>query len=217
MLSKLGGMPLAKSGLLNRAPILITSFRPWKAHQVSNSSDDLLAALHHQLVPQSIWLRQVPVSFQMAPILVTNEIYRLRPRLVICCGMAEGRSRLALEAQAKWRPKQRAKQQDNAQSNDSPKTLTTSLNLSSLLTNTRLSEISYDAGDYVCNHLYYNTLEFIKKTSLNTTVLFIHIPVLSSKNKKIIMTDFLHIYSKLSTVTSGSALFQVHAQVEKTA
>lgn len=36
--------------------------------------------------------------------------------------------------------------------------------------------ISTNAGDYLCNYLYYYGLKFIKENNLNTKMLFIHLP-----------------------------------------
>ncbi|MGB7086825.1 MAG: peptidase C15 [Phormidesmis sp.] len=173
---------------MKTAPILITSFQPWRAHQPTNSSDELIAELYRQrqLSDDVVWLRQVPVSFQMAPIQVISEIYRVRPRLVICCGMAESRACLSLEQQAKG-PHQ---------------VLTTAINLPDLLVGTSLTEISDDAGSYVCNHLYYSVLEFIDRATIDTVSLFIHVPILRSGNRRAIIRDFLHIYSMLATRTN---------------
>lgn len=169
---------------MKNGPILITSFCPWRVHQRSNSSDDLIAALYERgrLPADAIWLRQVPVSFALAPIYVTNEIARLRPRLVICCGMAEKRPYLSIERQAKA-PLQ---------------TLQTPANVSALLAGTLLSDISDDAGSYVCNHLYYSVLKFINDARWETVSLFIHVPVLSCENKGLVLNDFVHIVSKLA-------------------
>ena len=131
-----------------QVPLLLTSFQPWRAHQHSNSSDDLLLALHQQgrLPASSRWLRNVPVSFELAPIRVISEVYYWRPRVVICCGMAENRAHLSLEQLA-------VKKSD---------TLSTDIDLQPLLQRTQLSEVSYDAGRYVCNHLYYHVLQAAK-------------------------------------------------------
>ena len=168
---------------MKTGPLLITSFQPWRAHQRSNSSDDLIANLHRQkrLPAGAIWLRQVPVSFQLAPLRVISEIYRLRPRTVICCGMAEGRACLSLERQAKGE-----------------RVLQTSVDLSALLVGTTLSEVSDDAGWYVCNHLYYSVLAFIEQLNLETQGLFVHIPTLSPPSKALILDDFVHIATRLS-------------------
>lgn len=169
---------------MKNGPVLITSFRPWRVHQCSNSSDDLVAELYEsgRLPADAVWLRQVPVSFALAPVRVINEIGRLRPRVVICCGMAEERPHLSIERQARG-PLQ---------------TLQTSVNASALLAGTLLSEVSSDAGSYVCNHLYYSVLKFIEEASWETVGVFIHIPVLSRQNKKLIINDFIRIVSKLA-------------------
>lgn len=169
---------------MKHGPVLITSFRPWRVHQRSNSSDDLIAELYEsgRLPADAVWLRQVPVSFALAPMRVINEIGRLRPRLVICCGMAEKRPHLSIERQAKA-PLQ---------------TLQTPVNVSALLAGTLLSDVSDDAGSYVCNHLYYRVLKFINDARWQTVGIFIHVPVLSRENKRLILNDFIHIASKLA-------------------
>lgn len=163
--------------------ILITSFVPWLAHQTSNSSDDLVAALCEQgkLTPGSIWLRHVPVCFDQAPAMVIQGLRRLRPRVIICCGMAESRTRLSIEQQAVCKEQ----------------ILQTSVNVNNLLVGTTQSEISYDAGDYVCNHLYYQVLAAIDRYEIDTTAIFVHVPVLTDRNRAEIMNDFLRILTAL--------------------
>jgi pyroglutamyl-peptidase len=167
-----------------KGPLLITSFRPWRAHQHVNSSDQLIGELiaQNRLPAETIWIDQVPVSFQLAPMRVICEIYRLRPRAVICCGMAENRPHLSLEQQAKG-----------------PEgSLHTSLALADLLSGTALCEISRDAGSYVCNHLYYRVLDFIDSANLEIASLFVHIPKLTRENTALIANDFVSIASQLN-------------------
>ncbi|MGB3788276.1 MAG: peptidase C15 [Phormidesmis sp.] len=168
--------------------VLITSFVPWLAHQTSNSSDDLIAALQDRgrLPAGSVWLRHVPVCFDLAPTLVIDELQRLRPRAVICCGMAENRTRLSIEKQA---VEQRAA--------GAERTLQTSVDVQSLLKETTHSEVSYDAGRYVCNHLYYRVLAAIRGSSLNTVAIFVHVPVLNDQNMPAMLSDFLKVFSAL--------------------
>jgi len=162
-----------------QAPIIITSFQPWRAHQPSNSSDDLIAELqaHKKLPDNSIWIRNVPVSFELAPIRVISQIYQHRPRAIICCGMAENRPHLSIE--------QRATKAESQ--------MHTSVDLQHLLQKTLLSEISYDAGNYVCNELYYSVLENIQKYHLPTVAIFAHIPRLQDERKRLILNDFSEI------------------------
>ena len=37
-------------------------------------------------------------------------------------------------------------------------------------------EISEDAGNFLCNNLYYNGLKYIKEKNINCKMIFIHIP-----------------------------------------
>jgi pyroglutamyl-peptidase len=182
---------------MRNGPILITSFQPWRAHQRSNSSHDLLAELYacDRLPTHSVWLPQVPVSFAMAPMYVITEIARLRPRLVICCGMAENRPGLSVERQAK---KSIHPADTACVSKTSPITLQTSVKVSDLLAGTLLSDVSEDAGSYVCNHLYYNVLRFVGQVNWPTKVIFIHVPCLNLANRRLILDDFVTIVTKLS-------------------
>ena len=174
------------------SPILITSFQPWRAHQASNSSDDLILALHAdgQLPHNSIWIRNVPVSFELAPIRVISALCQYRPRAIICCGMTENRPHLSIEQQAKH----------------AEKTLYTSIDLQRLLKHTQLSEISYDAGSYVCNALYYSVLESIQAHNLPTAAIFAHIPILRGACKRLVQDDFLSITQQLASITQMGAL-----------
>ncbi|PZO50429.1 MAG: hypothetical protein DCF15_15850 [Phormidesmis priestleyi] len=203
---------------MTKGPILITSFQPWRAHQRSNSSDDLMADLwmSDRLPTDTIWRRQVAVSFDLAPIQVISEIYQKRPRVVICCGMAENRAVLSLEAQAKVQAQVQAKSQAQVQAKSQAKSQTeqlapghchrlkTAINLLDLLTGTYLSEVSQDAGRYVCNHLYYRVLRFVNNQNFSpdfkTVALFVHVPVLTPENKRLILHDFCAIAARLADI-----------------
>ena len=184
-----------------RGPLLITSFRPWRSHQPSNSSQDLIAAIKSagQLPNHTVWLPQVPVNFELAPIRVINAMYRFRPRAIVCCGMAENRPYLSLEQQAK-RPLA-----TYLSTTYSPEALQTSFDLTNLLADTQLCEISYDAGSYVCNALYYRVLEAIHQQAVPVPCLFVHVPVLKAQpqflnrdtTSALIQADMLSVLNKI--------------------
>ncbi|MEL6469569.1 MAG: peptidase C15 [Cyanobacteria bacterium J06623_4] len=173
------------------APLLITTFQPWRAHQPSNSSDDLVATLAAQgrLPNNSVLLRRVPVSFDIAPIRVLSEIHRIRPHAVICCGMAEKRPYLSLEQRAKGVHRH----------------LQTTVDLPALLEGTVLSQISYDAGTYVCNHLYYKVLESVSQSQRPIGVIFAHIPPLNPDSTPFVLDDFCRISANLNRLHCGCA------------
>jgi pyroglutamyl-peptidase len=169
-------------------PILLTSFQPWKARQPDNSSDQLLADLQQkQALPTNvICLRRLPVSFELAPISVISEIYAHRPKLVICCGMAESRLHLSIE---QW-------------GRQGEQELATQIDLRPLVADTICTAISQDAGKYVCNHLYYQVLQCSNRRKqspkLSFHALFVHVPVLTSINHPVVVFDFLRILYRLN-------------------
>lgn len=172
--------------------VLITSFAPWKAHQATNSSDDLIAHLcDRQLLPvPSHLIRHLPVHFQLAPSQVISALYQHRPTTVICCGMAEGRSLLNLERYAHG-PSDRFE---------------TSLNLLEIADGLQWTTISHDAGDYVCNALYYELLSHIQKNALMVQSLFVHVPPLTDYNRASLVHDFAHVLSRLPTAKVSTQL-----------
>jgi pyroglutamyl-peptidase len=156
-------------------PILLTSFTTWRADQVSNASDDLLALVEKQAIATHLkMLRQLPVDTPRATEAVVGAIYHHRPRYAICCGMAESRRYLELERQAKCKEE----------------TLQTTLDLPWLTASLLDICISNDAGIFVCNGLYYNLLKHLGQTQLDTCGLFIHVPILTDVNRVFILSNF---------------------------
>ncbi|MDV3350238.1 peptidase C15 [Leptolyngbyaceae cyanobacterium CCMR0082] len=163
------------------APILITSFRPWKAHQGLNTSDVLLERVAAKLPQNAIFLRWLPVNFDLAPMQVINHIVQYRPKAVICCGMAEMRQTLTVE---QW-----GTHGDNR--------LATPIDLKTLIKNTIHTHISNDAGNFVCNRLYYRVLRHLKQQS--AAALFVHVPLITPANHTVIEFDFLKIVDHLNS------------------
>lgn len=169
--------------------ILLTAFAPWQAHQRSNSSDDLLALVAtHPHCPAGVVIRRgVPVHFDLAPAQVMAQALALRPALVVCCGMAETRSHLTLE--------QFGRRGDRC--------LQTRLDLSSLTRGLALTRISEDAGDYVCNHLYYHLLRDLPRHLPQCQGLFIHVPQLHHRVQPWLLLDFLTVLTRLRAIADG--------------
>lgn len=164
--------------------ILLTSFDTWLPHHQSNSSDDLLAKISAiESLPYSLtFLRQLPVDFQLAPIHAIAKINELQPDLIVCCGMAELRQKLTVES--------------TAISNG--EALKTTVPLEKLVATLTLTEISHEAGKFVCEALYYSVLKHIKHSKLPSHCIFIHIPILTNDNIELITKDFLSIISLAS-------------------
>ena len=165
------------------AKILLTSFDTWLPHQKSNSSDDLLAKISQiKSLPDSLtFLRKLPVDFQLAPNLAIAQINQLQPNTIICCGMAESRQKLTVESCACC---------------DSD-ILKTAVNLEPLVADLAITEISHDAGKFVCEALYYRALKHIYDSPIATKCIFVHVPILTDENLDKIVADFLLLEFRL--------------------
>lgn len=163
--------------------ILFTSFTTWLPHQKSNSSDDLLQEI--QIAgDRNSFLRQLPVDIELASKSVISKIAELQPDIIICCGMAESRSQLTIEAKA----------------SDQDDILNTQVDLLSLIAGIDGIEISYDAGKFVCEGLYYSVLKHLQTSPLSTHCIFAHIPILSPDNLTKVKNSFLTVVQRLTFV-----------------
>ncbi len=163
--------------------ILLTSFATWMSHQKSNSSDDLLEKISTLTNVKSdlIYVRNLQVDTQIASAKVIETINQNHPDFVICCGMAESRNELTLENQAR--------EKDDL--------LITQINLKKLVVNLAFTYISYHAGQFVCEGLYYHVLKHIQTQKLKINCVFLHVPILTSDNLDLILTDVTFILNHL--------------------
>ncbi|WP_264319507.1 pyroglutamyl-peptidase I family protein [Zarconia navalis] len=118
---------------------------------------------------------------QLASDRVLAKIDRLQPTGIICCGMAEKRSQMTVESQA----------------TRGEKILPTTVDLDRLMTQLAVTAISHDAGDFVCNHLYYTVLQYLRDRQWPLPCLFVHIPLLNEQNLAPILVDFMTICQEL--------------------
>ncbi len=162
--------------------LLLTSFAPWLPHQASNASDDLLLRFIAAATETCRTLRHLPVDHVLAPLRAIDAIDRFKPRVTVCCGMAEERTRLSVESQAVMDGRSRK----------------TGLDLAALTAGLTITEISNDAGDFVCNTLYYRCLEHLEKMRGGHHCLFIHVPVLTAENTQPLLEDFTAIIDRLA-------------------
>lgn len=163
--------------------ILLTSFNTWLPHQTSNSSDDLLSEIaHYNFLYLSLTLvRQLPVDVHLSSFCVTAKINEIQPDGIICCGMAESRTKLSVET--------------NAACKDA--VLKTSVDLEQLLAGSSEIEISHDAGKFVCEGLYYSVLKYLSDRQMNSRCIFVHVPILTQHNLSQIKANFLLIIRRL--------------------
>lgn len=161
--------------------VLITSFTTWKPHQSVNASDELLGQIQWPGLHSFHLLRRLPVNFEEAPKQVRARFEVLKPDILICCGMAEERQKLHIESRATV----------------DDKTLTTRVDLHWLTRDLAMTEISHDAGRFVCNTLYYHMLRHLSHQPQKHHCIFAHVPVLTSQNIHLVKSDFLSIIDRM--------------------
>lgn len=164
--------------------ILLTSFTTWKPHHTSNAADDLLDLVSGTTAASVSFLRKLPVDFELAPQQVITRFNELTPDILVCCGMAEERDRLHLESRAVI----------------DAVTARTELDLEALCRDLPMTEISHDAGDFVCNTLYFQALNHLRTQPRRHHCLFVHVPLLTGANIDAIKMDFLTLLHRLGTV-----------------
>lgn len=166
--------------------LFLTSFNTWQPHQPSNASDDLVQSLL-QLNPfcfPLFALRKLPVSSAVAIPYVLSYIAKTRPSEIVCCGMAESRQKLTVELRGTRGDRE----------------CQTIVDLDRLISQLQNTEISHDAGNFVCNDLYYSVLNYLGDRQLSIPCLFVHVPVLTPDNTAAILTDFINLIRHLRAV-----------------
>lgn len=167
--------------------ILLTSFKMWLPHQKSNASDDLLELIYPISTLDLVLLRHLPVDIDLAAKTVIKAIIQSRPTAIVCCGMAESRDSLAIEVQAF--------PADKSSSPNQP--LTTIVDLAQITQGLVTTTLSYDAGKFVCEGLYYEILNYLGRFSLPLPCIFVHVPRLTPENQLVIMAEFSLILKNL--------------------
>lgn len=162
--------------------LLLTAFAPWRAQQPSNSSDTLLQAIQ-KTVPSLYFVRGLPVNLPVARSMTIAKLQQVQPQVLVLCGMAETRSKLSVEVGAVVGDRQ----------------LYTPIDVETLVAGLAVTEISHDAGRFVCNSLYYAMLSYIQTHSLACRCLFVHVPILVAHNQEPILADFQALLQRLAT------------------
>jgi len=177
--------------------ILLTSFRTWLPHQKSNSSDDLLAAIAPLFALDTtcelvLW-RHLPVDIALAAAEVKRAIAKVQPTALVCCGMAENRKGLAIEVQAfpVINPSQPSPEPSQS------KAILSTANIPQLSKGLVATTLSYNAGKFVCEGLYYEVLSYLTQSPHPLPCIFVHIPLLTPENQEAIMADFCSILKNL--------------------
>jgi pyroglutamyl-peptidase len=180
---------------------VLTSFDIWLPHHTSNSSDDLLEFVSKlKSIPYDLnFLRKLPVDIKTASEKVITKIDETQPDYIICCGMAESRSKLSVESNARSTV--------HIGEDCIESILRTSIDLDNLVRESVALEISHNCGRFVCEGLYYSVLNFLnfhpQLDSKKCSCIFVHVPILTKNNLSVILEDLLSIIHCLALSQTG--------------
>lgn len=163
--------------------VLLTGFDPFGGAE-SNPSWEAVCRVPEEIAGHRVEKVQLPTVFTMAAELLRREIARIRPEIVICCGVANGRTGLTPELVAiNYR---HARIPDNAGQTfldqpidpDGPAAYMTRLPVHGMIAAMQAAGIpaslSLSAGAYVCNDVYYALLGC--EEAYGHRGLFLHVP-----------------------------------------
>ena len=163
--------------------ILFTGFEPFGGASV-NPSWEAVSLLPEEIAGRRVHRMMLPTVFTQAADMLRQEIARVRPEIVICCGVANGRTAVTPELVAiNYRF---ARIPDNAGQSFSgvpidpagPAAHMTRLPVHEMIAAIQAegipAQLSLSAGAYVCNDVYWALLS--SEAQLGHRGLFVHVP-----------------------------------------
>lgn len=167
--------------------ILISGFKPFLGESL-NPSELLVHEIQKKYSNLSTII--LPVEFESAFKCLKNKIQETSPDIVIMLGQAAGRKNICLEKIAlNWRQSSQPDEVGYVPETtfiESDRELATMTNFPVDIVAQQLKqqghpiEISFSAGTYVCNDLYFKTLTEFS----NIKSIFIHVPLLPEQQKE---------------------------------
>ncbi len=165
--------------------VLLTGFAPF-AGDVTNPSWDAIAPLHgRRILGHRVVARRLPVEFGASARALRAAIRDLRPRLVVCAGLAAGRDAISLERiainvdDARIPDNAGACPVDAAVVPGAPAAYFATLPIkamrAALIDAGIPAEVSQSAGTYVCNHVFFALLHALRRRP-GVRAGFIHVP-----------------------------------------
>jgi pyroglutamyl-peptidase len=165
--------------------ILVTGFEPFGGEAV-NASWEAARRLDGWRCGDYVAVALMLPCVYDASVDAFAEVFeRLKPHAALMTGQAARRGLVCVERFARnvgnaTTPDNRGRLRAAAELNDGPEQLEATVPAAEIvraIRNTGLpARASTNAGDYVCNHLYYGALAFVRRVSPETPAVFLHLP-----------------------------------------
>ncbi len=165
--------------------LLLTGFAPFDGDAVNPSWQAVSRLRGRQLAGHRIAVRELPTEFGAALRMLRKAIREVKPKLVVCVGLAAGRSWISLERVAINVDDARIPDNAGAQPvdlpvvRDGPAAYFSTLPIKAMLAALREAdipaEVSQTAGTFVCNHVFYGLMHALRRRPA-VRAGFIHVP-----------------------------------------
>ncbi|WPC25274.1 pyroglutamyl-peptidase I [Brachyspira hyodysenteriae] len=169
---------------------LITGFEPFDKEEI-NPSWEAVSSLHNNIDDIEIIKLKLPTVFKKSYEKLFDSLENIKPDIVICVGQAGGRYEISLERvainidDAKIKDNEGNQPIDEIIFNDGENAYFSTLPIKRIKEELNKisipSAISNTAGTFVCNHIMYSLLYYIKKNNLNIKGGFIHVPYITEQ------------------------------------
>lgn len=166
--------------------MLITGFDPFDKETVNPSWEAAKRLNGFETEEAIITVEQIPTVFRSALDTLRQAIQTHQPDIVICVGQAGGRMQVTPErvainlADARIPDNEGHQPIDEEISPDGPAAYWTGLPVKRITAKMKEhgipAAVSYTAGTFVCNYLFYGLMDHISRTSPHIRGGFIHIP-----------------------------------------
>lgn len=176
--------------------VLVTGFDPFGGETV-NPSYEAVKLLPDTLPGAVIRKLEIPTSFSGGPALLEETMRELSPEIVLCVGQAGGRANICLEKFALNCKAASIPDNSGELSHGEPlfpgepdaRSFPADLpalvrRLNSGKDGAPVFSVSYHAGTFVCNALYYHLLRMTETELPGTLGLFVHVPYLPEQIRR---------------------------------
>ena len=163
--------------------ILVTAFEPFGGETVNASWEAAQRLDRWRCGEAVVAARKLPCAYEACVAEFVEAFENLRPSVVLMTGQAAARGLICVERTARRGASPTARDNRGAlgpASSAGPARLQTRAAVGAVARAIREAgvavRVSADAGDYVCNHLYYGALRYLVGASPTTPAIFIHLP-----------------------------------------
>lgn len=204
--------------------VLLTGFEPFGGEEI-NPSWEAVKQLNGEVIDEiELVAERIPTVYRESIDALEKHIEKHQPDLVICVGQAGGRlhvtpEKVAINLDEARIPDNAGNQPiDEPIAENGPAAYFTGLPIKRMVEEMKAenvpASVSYTAGTFVCNHVFYGLMDYINRTESKIRGGFIHIPFITEqvveKQAPALSLDTIVKGIKIAAVTAARYETDVH-------